>query len=109
MGKNLQPQTLRKHAHIIYIFFFRCKNLKFSSENFRYFSFAQNIDCGYMLEPPGRGGSKVYPQSMFWFKDKKNRYTPVKSSFINVGYEGVYISRICYPDVMVFEQVLKVC
>ena len=25
----------------------------------------QNIDCGYSLEPPRRGGSKVYPQSMF--------------------------------------------
>ena len=28
---------------------------------------AQNIDCGYSLEPPrrGRGGSNEYPQSMF--------------------------------------------
>ena len=25
----------------------------------------QNIDCGYLLEPPRRGGSNVYPQSMF--------------------------------------------
>ena len=25
----------------------------------------QNIDCGYSLEPPRRGGSKVYPQSIF--------------------------------------------
>ena len=24
----------------------------------------QNIDCGYTLEPPRRGGSNVYPQSM---------------------------------------------
>ena len=38
--------------------------------------FAQNIDCGYMLEPPRRGGSNEYPQSMFWIKNKKNRYTP---------------------------------
>ena len=27
--------------------------------------FAQNIDCGYSLEPPRQGGSNVYPQSMF--------------------------------------------
>ena len=33
--------------------------------------FAQNIDCGYTLEPPHRGGSKEYPQSMFWNKNKK--------------------------------------
>ena len=25
----------------------------------------QNIDCGYALESPRRGGSNVYPQSMF--------------------------------------------
>ena len=25
----------------------------------------QNIDCGYSLEPPRRGGSNMYPQSMF--------------------------------------------
>ena len=30
--------------------------------------FAQNIDCGYTLEPPRRGSSNEYPQSMFWSK-----------------------------------------
>ena len=25
----------------------------------------QNIDCGYSLEPPRRGGSSMHPQSMF--------------------------------------------
>ena len=25
----------------------------------------QNIDCGHVLEPPRRGGSNEYPQSMF--------------------------------------------
>ena len=25
----------------------------------------KNIDCGYSLEPPRRGGSDEYPQSMF--------------------------------------------
>ena len=25
----------------------------------------QNIECGYSLEPPRRGGINVYPQSMF--------------------------------------------
>ena len=27
---------------------------------------AQNIDCGYSLELPWRGGSNEYPQSIFW-------------------------------------------
>ena len=43
--------------------------------------FAKNIDCWYSLEPPWRGGSNEYPQSMFWNKNKKNRYTPVNTSF----------------------------
>ena len=43
--------------------------------------FAQNIDCGYTLEPPRRGGFNEYPQSMFWSKNKKNRYTLAYPSF----------------------------
>ena len=27
---------------------------------------SQNINCGYSLEPPRRGGSNEYPQSMFF-------------------------------------------
>ena len=26
----------------------------------------KNIDCGYSLEPPRRGGSNEYSQSIFW-------------------------------------------
>ena len=63
---------------------------------------AQNIDCGYTLEPPRRGGSNVYPQSMFWRNNKKNIYTPANPSFfyIKVGFKGVYITRTCFPDVI---------
>ena len=43
--------------------------------------FAQNIDCGYKLEPPRRGGSNEYPQSMFWSKNKKIKYTPANPIF----------------------------
>ena len=32
---------------------------------------AQNIDCGYPFEPPHRGGSNEYPQSMFLSRNKK--------------------------------------
>ena len=40
---------------------------------------AQNIDCGYSLEP--RGGSNEYTQSMFWAEIRKLMYTPVNPSF----------------------------
>ena len=73
---------LRKHAHAVYRKCFVCKNEKFHWKNFDIFLiFAQNIDCGYTLEPPRRGGSNEYPQSMFWSKNKKNRYTPAFPSF----------------------------
>ena len=42
--------------------------------------YAQNIDCRYTLDPPRRGGSNEYPQSMFLSKNKKNRiplHTPI--------------------------------
>ena len=40
--------------------------------NFDIFNnFAQNTDCGYTLEPPRRGGSYEYPQSMFSITHKK--------------------------------------
>ena len=58
------------------------KNENFHQKNLDIFRiFAQNIDCGYMLEPPRRGGSNEYPQSMVWSKNKKNRYTPANPSF----------------------------
>ena len=54
---------------------------------------AQNIDCGYSLEPPRRGGSNEYPQSMFLSKHKKNNVYPSKPQFyyIKVGFKGVKI------------------
>ena len=42
---------------------------------------AQNIDCRYSLEPPRRGGSNEYRQSMFLSRNKKIMYTPVNPSF----------------------------
>ena len=58
------------------------KNENFQQIFFNIFlNFAQNIDCGHTLEPPRRGGSNEYPQSMLWSKNKKNRYTPAQPSF----------------------------
>ena len=58
------------------------KNENFHPKLFDIFLiFAQNIDCGYTLEPLHRGGSNEYPQSMFWSKNKKNRYTPAYPNF----------------------------
>ena len=39
---------------------------------------AQNIDCGYSLEPPRWGGSNEYPQFMLLSWNKKNNRYPCK-------------------------------
>ena len=63
-------------------FFSVVKNENFiRKKNDIFLIFAQNIDCGYKLEPPRRGGSNEYPHSMSWSKNKKNRFTPVYPSF----------------------------
>ena len=38
---------------------------------------AQNIDWGYSLEPPRRGGSNEYPQTMFWAEIRKKYCIPL--------------------------------
>ena len=56
---------------------------------------AQNIDCGYSLEPPRRGGSNEYPQPMFLSRNKKNNVYPCKPQFyyIKVGLRGSKLYR----------------
>ena len=70
--------------------------IKTIREKFLYFSYsAQNIDCGYTLEPPQQGSSKEYPQSMFLREIRNIMYTPVNpsftKSFIKMGLKGVSI------------------
>ena len=58
--------TLQKHAYSNTLKILPPKNENFQIKNSDIFHIsAQNIDCGYSLEPPQRGGSNEYPQSMF--------------------------------------------
>ena len=93
--------ALRKLVHAIYRDLLSCKKMKIFIRFFYiyiFLIFAQNIDCGYTLEPPRRGGSNEYVQSMFWSKNKKKLVYPCIPQFyyIKEGYEGVYISRTCF-------------
>ena len=66
----------------IYLKFHHQKNENFKIKNSNIFHMsAQNIGCGYSLEPPRRGGSNEYPQFMFLSKIRKIMYTPVNPSF----------------------------
>ena len=82
MTSWLWNSALRKVAHAINRDFSSLKIENFQLKVFDIFLiFAPNIDCGYTLEPPRRGGSNEYPQSMFWSKNKKNWLTPAYPSF----------------------------
>ena len=59
---NVDP--LKPHFYIV--------KLGFTGVYIIFLISAQNIDCGYSLEPPRRGGSNEYPQSMFWAEIWKN-------------------------------------
>ena len=67
--KRSQAKSLRKHAYSNIMKILPPKNENFQIKKIKnsviFHIPAQNIDCGYSLEPPRRGGSNQYPQSMF--------------------------------------------
>ena len=72
---------LRRHAYSNIKKISPPKTKNFSDKNSDMFQIsAQNIDCGYSLEPPRRGGSNEYPQSLFLAEIRKIMYTPVNPS-----------------------------
>ena len=75
--------TLRKHAYanIEKISPPKTENFQVKKNSDIFHISAQNIDRGYSLEPPRRGGSNEYPQSMFLAEIRKIIYTHVSPSF----------------------------
>ena len=64
--------TLRKHAYLNTLKILPPKNDNFWIKNSDIFHISvRNIDCGYSLEPPHRGGSNEYPQSVFLSRNNK--------------------------------------
>ena len=61
--ENMPIQIYRKHLTP------KIENFQIKNANIFLIS-AQNIDCGYSLEPPWRGGSNEYPQSMLLSRNK---------------------------------------
>ena len=52
------------------------------------------MDCGYSLEPPRRGGSNEYQQSMFWVEiwKKKSEFLSINFQFLVVKF-SIYLNR----------------
>ena len=70
------------------------KNENFQIKNSDIFHIsAEDIGCGYSLEPPQQGGSNEYHQSMFWAEIRKKNVYPCKHQFyyIKVRFKGVKI------------------
>ena len=92
-------KTLRKHAYSNILKILPPKTENFQIKILVFFHISdRNIDCGYPLEPPrrggsSRGGSNGYPQSMFLSRNKKNNVYPCKPQFccIKVGFKGVKV------------------
>ena len=66
---------------------------------------AQNIDCGYSLEPSRRGGYNEYPRSMFWAEICKiSEFLSEKFQFLEVKF-SIYLNRRVF--VMPFQKGVK--
>ena len=80
-------ELLRKHAYsntcILKILPPKNENFHIKNSDIFHIS-AQNIDCWYSLEPPRRGNSNEYPQSMFLSRNKKNNVYPYKPQFLSM-------------------------
>ena len=88
MGKKRTFKAYENTKHYenmpiqIYWKFYHQKMKIFRKKNSDLFHIsAQNIDCGYSLEPPRWGGSDEYHNLGFWAEIRKIMYTPVNPSF----------------------------
>ena len=90
LGKNHKLTRTGTYINFIkktrlfkYIVNFTTKNWKFSEKNSDIFHIsAQNIDCGYSLEPPRREAVLTSTHIIcFWAEIRKIMYTPLNPSF----------------------------
>ena len=88
--------TSRKHAYIILTPLkphFYIVKLGFTGVYIIFLISAQNVDCGYSLEPPRTGGSNKYPQSMFWAEIWKiSEFLSKNFQFLEMKF-SMYLNR----------------
>ena len=59
--------------------------------------YAENIDCGYSLEPPRRGSSNEYPQNYVFSRNMKNT-----KSFSSENFQYLEVKLSIYLNRRVF-------
>ena len=91
--KHSPGDAITKTRLFLYIENFTAKNWKFSDKNADNCHISAQNRLLYALEPPRRGGSNEYPQSMFLSRNKKNNVYRCKPQFYytEVGFKGVKI------------------
>ena len=70
--------------------------LGFTGDTLFFLFLLKNIDCGYSLEPPHRGGSKQYPQSMFWAEMWKISELLSENFHFFGGIFSIYLNRLVF-------------
>ena len=96
--------SLRKHAYSNILKISPPKSESFQIKILIFFLIsAQNIDCGYSLERPWRGGSNEYLRSMFLSSNQKKYCTCIPHlkpclGYIKVGFKWVKIIKACFRD-----------
>ena len=82
----LPCKTLRKHTYSNILKISQPKPERFQIKILIFVIFLlKNIECGYSLEPPHRGGSNEYLQSMSLSRNKKNNVCPCIPEFYFIG------------------------
>ena len=99
--RNCCPRSSRKHAYkylnphnpppppppVLYSKIGVCRRIHV------FLFLLKNIDCGYSLEPPRRGGSNEYQQSMFWAEIWKiSKFLSEYFQFLEVKF-STYLNR----------------
>ena len=82
---------------------FYIAKLGFTGLHINFLISAQNIDCGYSLEPPQRGGSKEYPQSMFLSRNLKKIL-----EFLSKNFHFLVVKFLVYLNRLVFVMACKI-
>ena len=90
---------LKPHFYIV--------KLGFTGVYFIFFSLPNSIDCGYSLEPPRRGGSYEYPQSMFWAEIWKISDFLYENFPFLVVKISIYLNRRVFVMRLLFAQKAK--
>ena len=88
------PELLRIDAYPNILKISPPKTGRFQTKNTDIFHISvQNIDCGYSLEPPHRGGSNENLQFMFLSRKMENNVYSCKPQFyyLKVGFKGIKI------------------